>query len=638
MMPMSNIYCLICNINLDVSSCINIFSTSFPRHEESLINFISRVLRIATSELQNPYICSQCYNLFQMLEQAQKTVLNIRCEILKIYRATERRKGIKQSVNNDTKLNLCTNTVLEGKKLNNGDEHEKGGSNLQTFQIEDIVQQQCVQDHVANQNINVPNTDFVGNNKITAESKKHFKRRTTYCNEVDNIKSFDYNNTHVNIKKDEIFKNDVLHNSIALINDNNVYNINTSQANLHALKMHVEENNFFSLIECEKNESKKSITTNSIFSDNNLQVQNADFKWKEVNENITEVKENTENTTVTNVDQIKVPLKSEKISKYDLKPLKYSCPTCDKRWRTSAELKTHIKTHSSLRPYMCEKCGQAYKHKHALEIHVGMHNGINPFQCNFCNKCFTQKGALMRHLPMHTGEMPYQCELCGKRFVHHTSYKMHRLSHTGQKSYKCHICDLSLLSTSHLKRHMRVHTGEKPFSCTICGKRFAERYNLFTHQKIHDPLESKAKKTKEIKYQCNHCNMVFEQKQNLNNHMKYHSTNDESDLNQSQCTILQVEPDTEELSKKVNSEHCVLQQTWIQMNRSKLDIIDNQARFVLLQNPLPEIDEDSFAVAFSEQKVSLESTNYNTNLQVIIEPSDTSLLSNNLSSIDKIHM
>lgn len=131
--------------------------------------------------------------------------------------------------------------------------------------------------------------------------------------------------------------------------------------------------------------------------------------------------------------------KSGRISKYSQKPLKYSCTTCGKKWRTSAELKTHVKSHSNLRPYMCEKCGQAYKHKHALEIHVGMHNGVSPFQCSVCNKCFTQKGALMRHLPMHTGETPYQCELCGKRFVHHTSYNMHALSHTGKKSYQCHV-------------------------------------------------------------------------------------------------------------------------------------------------------------------------------------------------------
>lgn len=626
-MPMSNISCTICDTKIDPSSSINIFSTSFPRQGELLVNFVSRVLRVAISELQNPYICLQCYNLFQMLEQAQKTVLNIRCEILKIYRATERRKNLKQSINNSTKLNI----ELGEEKLNNSDGNFEKVLNLQrNSQIEEIVQKQCVQNNIVSQNISISNTDCAINNKITMKSKKHLKKETVGYNEANSIKSFEYNNICNDIKKNEILKDDIFNSSVALTNDSNVCNIN-SQESVHTLKIHVREKNCISLLDSEI-ESENSAKAE--FPDNRLQIGNIDFKWKKVNENITEIKENTKDIAA---DQVNIPVKPIKIPKSDLKPLKYSCPTCDKKWKTSAELKTHIKTHSSLRPYMCEKCGQAYKHKHALEIHIGMHNGINPFQCNFCNKCFTQKGALMRHLPMHTGEMPYQCEVCGKRFIHHTSYNMHRLSHSGKKSYKCQMCDLSLLSTSHLKRHMRVHTGEKPYSCIVCGKRFAERYNLLAHQKVHGPVENKTKKVKEIQLQCNHCNLMFEEKKSLNDHMKYHSNmNNESNLKQSQCTILQVESEDHELSKKINSEDGVLEETWIQMNRSKLDIIDNQTRFVLLQSPLSQIDEN-FAVTFSDQKVSLESTNYNTNLHVIIEP-DIPLLSNNLPSIDKMHM
>ncbi|XP_053995486.1 zinc finger protein 100-like isoform X1 [Hylaeus anthracinus] len=584
---MSNLFCLVCNINLDVSSCVNIFCTSLPRNEEVLADFISKVLLIAVNELHDSYICLQCYNLFQMLEQAQKTVSNIRYEILKIYHATERRKIIKQTVNNDANLNLNTTVVLEDNKLNinNSDECLKGGSSLQGLQIEEMVEQQYIKDKVIRQ-ISLPNINCDISAKTIAESKKDFKRRV------------------------------MIHDSIALTDETNPYTINSAQTNMHTLKMPIEDNN-------------------DIFSNNKPHIQNItrliDFKWKEVDENVT--KENTENTTASKIDEVDVSMKSGKVSKCNLKPLKYSCSTCGKRWKTSAELKTHIKSHSTLKPYMCEKCGQAYKHKHALEIHVGMHNGINPFQCNFCNKCFTQKGALMRHLPMHTGEMPYQCEVCGKRFIHHTSYNMHRLSHSGKKSYKCskipcilQMCDLSLLSTSHLKRHMRVHTGEKAYSCTLCGRRFAERYNLLAHQKIHDLYENKPKKTTETQYKCNRCNLVFEQKQNLNDHAKYHSD------------AYSVQSETNELPKKINHEHDTLQQTWIQMNRSKLDVIDTQTKFVLLQNPLPEIDEDSFAVTFNDQKISEESTNYNTSLQVIIQASDTSSLSSNLPPIDKTHM
>ena len=625
MMPMSNLFCLVCSASLDISSCVNIFCTSLPRNGELLANFVSKVLRLSVPELQDSYVCAQCCNLFQMLEQAQKTVLNIRCEILKIYHATERRKSIKQSINNDINLTLSANIALAENKLHisNGDERWEEASNLQAIQIKEVVKQQCIQDKITSQILNLPNRDCGMYAKTAINSKKNAKKKAINCSEVDNTQSCDYNNARSDVKKVETLKSNLFHNSIAAANDNNVYNISSSQANTHTAKMNAEEKECISLIESERSESKDFIKTGSIFSENKLQVQNIvqsiDFEWSEIDENVAEAEENPESSVASKNDRISVPMKPEKVSKCNVKLLKHSCSICGKKWKTSTELKTHMKTHSTLRPYMCEKCGQAYKHKHALEVHVGMHNGINPFQCNFCSKCFTQKGALMRHLPMHTGEMPYQCELCGKRFIHHTSYNMHKLSHSGKKSYKCHMCDLSLLSTSHLKRHTRVHTGEKPYSCTSCGKRFAERYNLLAHQKIHEPFENKAKKANETQYQCDHCNMVFEQKQSLMEHEKCHTdTDNESDLQKS-CSVYPIQPKSNELSRKIDFEHGALQQTWIQI-------------------PIPEIDESSFAVTFSDEKVSMESTNYNTSLQVIIEPSNTSLLNSNLTPIDKAHI
>ena len=221
-MPMSNIFCTICDTKIDPSSSINIFSTSFPRQGELLVNFVSRVLRVATSELHDPYICLQCYNLFQMLEQAQKTVLNIRCEILKIYRATERRKNLKQSINNSTKLNI----ELEEEKLNNSDGNLEKVLNLQrNTQIEEIVQKQCVQNNIANQNISITSTDCAINNKITMKSKKHLKKEMVGYNEANSTKSFEYNNIYNDIKKSKILKDDIL--SVALTNDSNVCNINS---------------------------------------------------------------------------------------------------------------------------------------------------------------------------------------------------------------------------------------------------------------------------------------------------------------------------------------------------------------------------------------------------------------------------
>lgn len=86
----------------------------------------------------------------------------------------------------------------------------------------------------------------------------------------------------------------------------------------------------------------------------------------------------------------------------------HECDQCGKKWRTVTELKSHVASHSDVRPYVCEICGQAYKMKKALDIHIGMHNGIHPFVCEYCNKSFTQKVGLEKHLPIHTGVTRFQ--------------------------------------------------------------------------------------------------------------------------------------------------------------------------------------------------------------------------------------
>lgn len=59
---------------------------------------------------------------------------------------------------------------------------------------------------------------------------------------------------------------------------------------VHTLKIHVGEKNCISLLDSEI-ESENSAKTES--ADNRLQIRNIDFKWAKVDENITEIKENT---------------------------------------------------------------------------------------------------------------------------------------------------------------------------------------------------------------------------------------------------------------------------------------------------------------------------------------------------------
>ncbi|KAG7200527.1 hypothetical protein KM043_001091 [Ampulex compressa] len=705
-MGMSDSFCLICNTSLDVSACMNIFYTTLPRNGDQLVNLVLHVLRSAVSDLRSSYMCSACYNLFQMLEQAQWTVANIKCEILKVYRNSEKRKAVEGIVQEEVDVNFQRNIEFESLCA----QQTRPGVETVIYQLRES-QEDAIANGVKKSEQKEPVKDKLGNHSLSvfgnnADEGMEDVNVKILLGDVDNSKKLgeakllDRSDTYVGNYSDHPAKTEVPYSPAVLNSSDNICTnsildqeafpteqckfCNELFKTVEELNAHLSKHNALQHYQCEKckepfnnkispsnanstkpQEGEHDCTSirphsckniildfpkpDTAYPESKLQAQGTDqlheFIWKEINDASTEVKENSENTGEAEVNRAQISWRSGRISKYSQKPLKYACPTCDKKWRTSAELKTHVKTHSTLRPYMCEKCGQAYKHKHALEVHVGMHNGINPFQCNFCKKCFTQKGALMRHLPMHTGETPYQCELCGKRFVHHTSYNMHALSHTGKKSYRCHICDLSLLSTSHLKRHMRVHTGEKPYSCTLCGKRFAERYNLFAHQKIHDPSEIIAKEAKRVQHKCNECNLAFDKKQKLDDHVKGH-TIDKTSEESKKTRRLYLEVDSkndsgpkvcsfgsegyDQGSKTSNIEDSGFEQTWVQMNRSKLPNVDNQTRFLLLQNPSGDVDENSFAVTFDEHKISLENTNYNASLQVIIEASS--------SSADKIHI
>ncbi|KAK7574449.1 hypothetical protein V9T40_011640 [Parthenolecanium corni] len=195
----------------------------------------------------------------------------------------------------------------------------------------------------------------------------------------------------------------------------------------------------------------------------------------------------------------------------------HECNQCGKKWRTVTELKSHIASHSDVRPFVCEICGQAYKMKKALDIHIGMHNGIHPFVCNYCNKSFTQKVGLEKHLPIHTGVTRFQCDLCGKRFIHQKSFNIHKMTHTGEKNIHCPICKLAVFSQSHLKRHYRVHTGERPYGCNICGKKFAEKYNLNAHARIHDP--NSAGEGRRRCHTCPICGMTYDRKHKMADHL-----------------------------------------------------------------------------------------------------------------------
>lgn len=167
MTGMSNLFCLICDITVNDSSGVNI-CTSSQRNGEPLVNFAARVFRPTTLEFRSTYICLQCYKLFQMLEQAQCTVANIRCEILKVYGRSRKERAIKhefQGKKHDFVENFFQqNEAVTGNTLN----QTKSTLPLRPISSESIASQTFLQDALLNQDLNgVLSIDTVIENNTT---------------------------------------------------------------------------------------------------------------------------------------------------------------------------------------------------------------------------------------------------------------------------------------------------------------------------------------------------------------------------------------------------------------------------------------------------------------------------------------
>lgn len=116
-----------------------------------------------------------------------------------------------------------------------------------------------------------------------------------------------------------------------------------------------------------------SIDNNSMYLEEVVQEKNEDddFEWKE-EEQFNYNDENIIEDSSSAVDETVTPSSgSERSGKRQMKkgrkkrgssrsgeraclPAIHSCDMCGKKWRTVTELKSHIQSHSTIRPYVCE--------------------------------------------------------------------------------------------------------------------------------------------------------------------------------------------------------------------------------------------------------------------------------------------
>jgi len=136
-----------------------------------------------------------------------------------------------------------------------------------------------------------------------------------------------------------------------------------------------------------------------------------------------------------------------KNSDIDHDKLKHLCSKCGKTFQKPYNLKSHMKTHSSERPFKCLVCPKTFARSHDRKRHELLHDGVKNFRCEGflkdgvtkwgCGKKFARSDALARHFRTETGwlcikplmdEAKEQEQLTGKYVADPLSYLHHQIA------------------------------------------------------------------------------------------------------------------------------------------------------------------------------------------------------------------
>ncbi|CAI5756066.1 unnamed protein product [Candida verbasci] len=91
----------------------------------------------------------------------------------------------------------------------------------------------------------------------------------------------------------------------------------------------------------------------------------------------------------------------------------YPCKVCNKVFQKPYNLKSHMKTHSTEKPFQCCHCSKTFARSHDKKRHELLHQGVKNFKCEGylqdgitkwgCGKKFARSDALSRHFRTETG-------------------------------------------------------------------------------------------------------------------------------------------------------------------------------------------------------------------------------------------
>ncbi|KAF9331369.1 hypothetical protein BG006_005765 [Podila minutissima] len=81
---------------------------------------------------------------------------------------------------------------------------------------------------------------------------------------------------------------------------------------------------------------------------------------------------------------------------------RHPCPVldCGKSFPRASNLKTHMGTHNTHRPFACTLCDYSFARIHDRDRHMNSHLTLKPYACIVCQTRFARQDAVTRHLKM----------------------------------------------------------------------------------------------------------------------------------------------------------------------------------------------------------------------------------------------
>ncbi|XP_061727668.1 uncharacterized protein LOC133532832 [Cydia pomonella] len=201
-----------------------------------------------------------------------------------------------------------------------------------------------------------------------------------------------------------------------------------------------------------------------------------------------------------------------------------------------ATLKVYIAKHFDIDMMRmeCDACGQRFKLRQTLVTHIQtVHDKSRSAKCDICGKILSNRGNMRSHLRTHISQKPYKCTFggCGRRFKDASSRGKHEIKHYPERQFPCKICDRLFTREYRMRRHLNTHMVKvKKVQCDYCGVRFYNKNYLSTHiQRKHG--------RKKQKYVCDLCGLVTTNKPSIVMHIKY--GHDPDKLKEIICDICQ---------------------------------------------------------------------------------------------------